>query len=106
GLRAERHARRTERAPRLEPRAIEGRGVRLEGHLVRPEVERPVDRLRDRRDLVGLEEARRAAAEEGGRDARPLEARALREDLSAERLEVPGAERARRGRGREVAVRA
>src|SRR5438128_6952183 len=65
-LRAERKARQTEREPGLESRAVQGRGVRLKRHLARTKHERGAQRIAEARDLLGLEQARGAAAEEEG----------------------------------------
>ena len=105
-LRAKREARKPEREPGLESRAVQGRGIRLERHLARAKHESGAQRVAEARDLLGLEQTRRAAAEEEGAHARMAEELALSHDLTAERLHVAVAERRRGGRGREVAVRA
>jgi len=105
-LRPERDARRAERAPGVEPRAVERRRVCFEGDLVGPEVEAPGDRVTERGDLARVEQARRPAAEERRRDARAAEGRALTHDLLTERREIPRPQRARGRCRREVAVRA
>src|SRR5205814_2477578 len=105
GLRAERYPGRTEGAPGLEPCAVERRGVRLERDLLGREVEGLADLPRQGPDLMRLEQARRSAAEEGGRDAGPAEGLAVACDIAPERGEIASSQDAGRRRGREVAVR-
>src|SRR5437773_4177014 len=106
GLRAERHARDAERAPRLQPRAVERRRVRLDGRLDQREIERVAHRCVEARDLVRFEKARRPAANVERADRRSTQPLPLPPQLQRERVQVSTAQRARRRRGGEIAVRA
>src|SRR5258705_3644132 len=105
-LRTERKPRKTKREPCLETRAVERRWVRLDRDLARSENEGAPELVAEALDLGRLEQARRAASEKQGAHARPVEKRAFAGDLPPERFEVAATQHGRRGRGREIAVRA
>jgi len=103
-LRPDGDAGHAERAPRLDPRAVERRWIGLDGRLAWPEVERVPERLGERGDLVGLEEARRSATEVQRVYTRPAERRPLARDLLFQGDEIAAAKRRRRWSCREIAI--
>ena len=105
-LRAEREARDAEGRPRLQPRAVERRRVRLDRRLHRAQVESVAERRPQARDLIRLQQARCTASDVERRDPRPPQTQALAPDLDVESFHIPRPKRAPRGGRREVTVRA
>ncbi len=104
-LRAQRDARDARGTPGQKARAVERRRIRFDRRLDQRKVERVAQRGRNGADLLGLEEARRPAAEVQRPCRGPVERCALAPDLAHQRIDVARAQLRGGGGGREVAVR-